>query len=111
MGLPECGGKVGSPCSPAEAGACRTWVGLAAQPAQDVRGLNVLSTLDVLTRVDNAPLELRFERWWRRRRQAICTVVRQLAEQSCQFATPLLSDFASDQCAFRLKVPQGTPPL
>jgi len=61
VGLPECGGKVGSPCSPAEAGACRTWIGLAAQPAQDVGGLNVLGTLDVLTQVDNDPLELRFD--------------------------------------------------
>ena len=61
VGLPECGGKVGSPCSPAEAGACRTWIGLAAQPAQNVGGLNVLGTLDVLTQVDNDPLELRFD--------------------------------------------------
>ena len=61
VGLPECGGKVGSPCSPAEAGAFRTWVGLAAQPAQDVGGLNVLSTLDVLAQVDDASLELRFD--------------------------------------------------
>ena len=37
-------------------------VGLAAQPAQNVGGLNVLSTLDVLTHIDNVPLELRFER-------------------------------------------------
>ena len=76
MGLPECGGKVGSPCSPAEAGACRTWVGSAAQPAQDVSGLNVPSTLDVLAHVDNAPLELRFERWWRRSRQTSCSPLR-----------------------------------
>jgi hypothetical protein len=37
--------------------------------------------------------------------------LRQLAEHGVQLSAPLLADFASDQSAFRLKVPQGTPPL
>ena len=109
VGLPECGGKVGSPCSPAEAGACRTWIemGLAAQPAQNVSGLNVLSTLDVLADVENASLELRFERQRRRSRQTM----RQLAEHGVQLSAPLITEFAAEQSTFRLKVPHGTPPL
>jgi len=104
-------GKVGSPCSPVEAGAFRTYIRLAAQPAQNLGGLNVLGKLDVLTHVDNAPLELRFKRKWRQSRQPRCSPLGDLAEHSGQLCAPLLSDFASDQSAFRLKVPQGTPPL
>ena len=50
--------------------------GLAAQPAQNVGGLNVLGTLDVLAHLANVHLEPRFERWWRKSRQSICTPLR-----------------------------------
>ena len=61
-------GKGGIPLLPGRSRGFPDLVGLAAQPAQNVGGLAVLGTLDVLTHVDNAPLELRFERWWRRSR-------------------------------------------
>jgi hypothetical protein len=104
-------GKGGIPLLPGRSRGLPDLSGLAAQPAQDVGGLDVLSTLDVLAHVDNAPLELRLERWWRRSRQTSCSPLRQLAEHNVQLSAPLLTDFASDQSAFRLKVPQGTPPL
>ena len=110
VGLPECRGKVGSPCSPAEAGACRTWGGLAAQPAQNVSSLNVLGTLDVLTHLADTDLELRFERE-RRSRQPSHSPMGDLAEHRVQFSPPLRSDFTSNQSAFWLKTSQGTPPL
>jgi hypothetical protein len=37
--------------------------------------------------------------------------LRQLAEHNVQLSAPLLPHFVGDQSAFRLKVPQGTPPL
>ena len=61
-GIPECGGEGGSPLLPGfETGAFRLACGLAAQPAQNVGGLNVLGTLDVSKAVTDAYLELRFE--------------------------------------------------
>jgi hypothetical protein len=76
-----------------------------------VGGLNVLGTLDVLTYLANTLLGLRFERQWRRSRHSNCSLMADLAEHTGQLSAPLLSDFASYQSAFRLKVPQGTPPF
>jgi hypothetical protein len=56
-------------------------------------------------------LELRFERWWWRSGQSSCSLMGDLAQHTVQLSAPLLADFAGDQSAFRLKVPQDTPPL
>ena len=88
-------GNVGSPCSLVEARAFRTSVGLAAQPAQDVGGLDVLGTLNVLTHFADTDLELRFERK-RTSRQLSHSPIGDLAEHRVQLSLPLLTDLASD---------------
>ena len=75
-------------------------------------GLNVLGALDVFTYLANAFLELRFERnrenwWW----QSSCPLHGDLGKHLGQLVTILSSVFTSDQCMFRLKGSQGTPPV
>jgi len=92
--------------------AFRAYRGLALEPAQNVGGLNVLGALDVFTYLANAFLELRFERnrenwWW----QSSCPLHGDLGKHLGQLVTILSSVFTSDQCMFRLKGSQGTPPV
>ncbi len=86
---------------------------LAAEPAQDVSGLDVLGSLDVLACFANALLELRFKRdhgwwwWW----QSGCPFHGDLSQHIVQLFAVLFAVFSSDQGILRLKDSQGTPPV
>ena len=86
--------------------AFRTYIRLALQPTQNICGLGVLGTLDVLTSLANAFLDLLFERscgnwwwWW----QASSPLQGDLVEHFGEIFTILLVGFTSDQSTFGLK--------
>jgi hypothetical protein len=88
-----------------------TYGELTLQPAQNVGGLNVVGTLDILTRPLDADLELDFDRRGERSRQVRCPFDGDLVEYSGQLPLVLFVAFTSDQCTFRLIRSQGTPPV